>query len=70
MKPKDMAILEIIPMYDGWWYDLRASGNSITPERSLRTRSQAIQHARSTARRFHIRITAIENMADKSGKAA
>lgn len=53
--------VEIIPMEDGWWYDLRTSRNSITPDQPLFSRTKAIMHAENTARRLGIHITKIED---------
>jgi hypothetical protein len=56
------GVIEVVPMEDGWWYDLRIGRNSITPDKPLKTRRAAIKHAEETARRFDIHVSKIEDM--------
>jgi hypothetical protein len=57
------GVVEIVPMKDGWWYDLRTGRNSITPDQPLRSRTNAIRHAENTARKLGIHISKIEDAA-------
>jgi hypothetical protein len=55
--------VEIVPVHDGWWYDLRTGRNSITPDQPLQSRTNAIKHAKNTALMLGIEISRIEDAA-------
>lgn len=59
---KTSATVEIIPMEDGWWYDMRTGRNSITPDQPLKTRKAAIKHAEQTANAYGIHVSKIRDI--------
>jgi hypothetical protein len=68
-EDKDHARLEIIgpngscekcDPQSGWWYDLATNIRSITPRNTLKSKVDALNHARQAAREYGLTIVDIE----------
>lgn len=64
---KTPATLELVKDKNGWWYDLRAHGRSITPAEPLKSRHNAMAHAKEAAHLYGLRINTVEYTGCEAG---